>query len=72
MQTAPPRSLTEVQIKAQDLFEESMAGLRSSAQGMAEANLRAIETWAELTRAGASMAHETADVARETAKAAVA
>ncbi|HEY2587782.1 MAG TPA: hypothetical protein VGI81_18700 [Tepidisphaeraceae bacterium] len=72
VQSTPPKSLSEAQMKAQELFEESMAALRTSAQGMAEANLRAIESWAEWTRAGANMARESADVARQTAKAAVA
>lgn len=68
----PPTSVSDAQAKAQELFEASMAALRNSAQGMAEANLRAIESWAELTRSGANAVRETANDVRETAKAAVA
>ncbi|MDB5303502.1 MAG: hypothetical protein JWM97_1051 [Phycisphaerales bacterium] len=65
-------SLSETQAKSRQILEQSMEALRDNAKAMAEANLRAMQAWADLLRNGvdsaSKAAHDTATRATETAQ----
>lgn len=48
--TSRSDTAAEAQEKAQELLEQYMATLRTNAQAMAEANLHAMESWADFVR----------------------
>ena len=68
-------SLGDAQAKARQLLDQSIEALRNSSQAMTEANVRAMQSWAELIRNGiqaaTEAARETANSAAEQAKTAV-
>ena len=67
-------SMSDAQAKAQQLLDESLDAIRNGSRAMAEANVRAMQNWAELVRNGIQAATEAAresmNCAAEQAKAA--
>jgi hypothetical protein len=72
MEAGRSGSLTETQAKSRQVLEESMEALRDNAKAMAEANMRAVQAWADLIRNGvdnaSKTAHDTARTAADTAQ----
>lgn len=48
--TEPPTAAADLQAKTQELWEASMEVVRDNAQAMAQANVKMMETWAEILK----------------------
>ncbi|MDB5291383.1 MAG: hypothetical protein JWL69_2624 [Phycisphaerales bacterium] len=70
MEAGRSGSLSETQAKSRQILEESMEAFRDNAKAMAEANLRAVQAWADLLRNGVDhatrAAHDAAGRAAQT------
>jgi len=67
-ETTQSGSIIEAQNKAQELWESTLAALRTNAQAMVQINARAMESWAEFVHK--DMAEEGAEAMSAAAKAA--